>query len=321
MRLLDWLLGGSIPEPKLQSASEVVRDGDWLRIGNDFFGQYEVSPNDLFTFGWSDFHMETTSSGGTRNVSGRYVLLEGDSVILKGQMQRPNDGHVANNGTFAVCDWMFTTGLKGTFRLIDKSGNPLISHLFEANLNKCGISIDGRFAVCQTCNADSSDGNKLSFFDVKSGKLLWKIYPPTGWADSYKFDVEKGILYSCHRDKGEFAYSFSGEFLDAARWRDVLFTKGNSWEVVFAVSEALAEAKKTNTTPDYAALLATLDQTRVRSQADRPDMQAQIERAIAEIYDMQNMVAEAIQHYETAISLDAKVGVKRRLYALRKRAS
>ena len=171
MGLLDWLFGNSEVAGKPKRAGSVVRDGDWLRIpGIDFYGQYVVSANGQFTFGWCDSHTDVSSNGGTRNVSGRYVLVEGERVALMGQMQRPNDGRVANNGTFAVCDWMFTTALKGTFRVIDRSGTSLVAHLFKANLYRCGISDDGQWAVCQTANADNRDGNKLTFFEVLSGK-------------------------------------------------------------------------------------------------------------------------------------------------------
>lgn len=319
MGLLDWLFGNSEVAGKPERTG-VIRDGDWLRISDiGFFGQYAVSANGQFTFGWCDSYMDVSSSGRTRNVSGRYVLVEGERVVLTGQMQRPDDGHVANNGTVAVCDWMFTTALKSTFRVIDRNGNPLVAHLFKANLYRCSISDDGQWAVCQTCNADKRDGNKLTFFEVLSGKLLWQIEPLTGWADSYKFDVGEGLIYSFHRDKGEFAYHFSGEFLDAQRWRNTQIQKGRGWEALAAVSEILDEARSTGVAPDYSAVLAMLEQNRERSKADDADMQAQVERAIAEIYDAQEKLPEAIQHYEMAIRFNPKVGAKRRLDALRKR--
>ena len=320
MRLLDRLFGNSQVAGKPARTGLVVREGDSLRIsGIDFYGQYAVSANGQFTFGWCDSDMDVGSSGRTRNVSGRYVLVEGQRVVLTGQMQRPNDGRVANNGTFAVCDWMFTTAIKSTFRVIDRSGNPLIAHLFKANLYRCGISDDGQWAVCQTCNADNRDGNKLTFFEVLSGKLLWQIEPLTGWADNYKFDVEERLLYSSHRDKGDFAYRVSGEFLDAQRWRNTQIEHGRGWEALAAVSELLDEARSTGVAPDYVAVLAMLEQTRERSKADDADMQAQVERAIAETYDAQEKFPEAIQHYEVAIRLNPKVVAKRRLDALRKR--
>jgi hypothetical protein len=198
----------------MKSASRVIRTTDGIMFSNDFFGQINVSTNRLFTLGWHDSHQKFTVNGKIRNMPGRYILLEGENLILTGEMQRPNDGHVSNMGTFAFCDWTFTNELKGTFRVIDKSGKQLISHVFKANLYNCGISDDGLFAVCQTCSSPHNDGDKLGFFDIKSGKLLWMLAPPTGAAEKYKFDVEKKILHLFFQEKGEFSYSFSGEFKD-----------------------------------------------------------------------------------------------------------
>lgn len=206
--------------------TDIICEGEWLTIPRiDFFGQYSVSANKQFTFGWCDGHEESVNSL-TRKIPGQFVLLEGQDVILKGRMPRPNDGHVANNGTFAVCDWMATGKLNGTFMVVDRNGSHRIAHLFKANLHNCSISNDGQFAVCQTCNADSHDGNKLSLFDVSSGKLLWQVAPTSGWADTYRFDIEKQLLYTCHRTEGEFAYSFEGLFHDTAKWETASEAKG-----------------------------------------------------------------------------------------------
>jgi len=62
-------------------------------------------------------------------------------------MARPNDGKVADNGTFIFNDWGFGDGLKGTFRAFDSLGQNLIVRRFRANLLNNGISFDGRFAV------------------------------------------------------------------------------------------------------------------------------------------------------------------------------
>ena len=216
----------NLPLPRSTVKNEVSRESEWLTIDKiDFFGQYVVSETKQFTFGWCDSCQES-HNGRTRNISGRFVLLEGNDIILNAQMPRPNNGHVANNGTFAVCDWMARGKLNGKFMVLDRSGLHKIAHLFRANLHNCGISSDGQFAVCQTCNADNQDGNKLSFFEVQSGKLLWQVEPASGWADTYRFDVEKKCLYMCHRDGGEFAYNFSGLFLDAAKWETAREAKG-----------------------------------------------------------------------------------------------
>src|SRR6266852_5901740 len=81
----------------------------------DFVGLCARSPNKRFTLAWVD--------GGPDGARiGRYLLLDGKTVVAEGKMARPNDGKVADNGTFVLNDWGSLEALSGTFRACAPDG-------------------------------------------------------------------------------------------------------------------------------------------------------------------------------------------------------
>ena len=91
-----------------------------------FHGPFSASQNGRYIVAWCDFDYAQGVGGFRKKGKGSYVLLEKDKVILKGKIQRPNEAHVADNGTFVINDWMFGEGLKGTFYAIDCKGKEII---------------------------------------------------------------------------------------------------------------------------------------------------------------------------------------------------
>ena len=168
---------------------------DFLIIDSiDFGGPFTTSPNGSYTLTW-DYEKS-------------YILLGKDEIILRGEIQGPSDGHVADNGNLVLNCIALSKNLGGTFYAIDRQGNVLVKKCFQANLFNNGISSDGMFAVCQTCNSDNEDGDKLSFFDLCTRKMLWTKPPESDWADSYEFDVNNGFLYLVYKDRSRYAYNF-----------------------------------------------------------------------------------------------------------------
>jgi len=237
---------------------------------------------------------------------------------LSGKMQRPNDGRVADNGTFVLNDWMFGEGLKGTFYAIDRQGNVVTRKLFQANLFNNGISSDGRFAVCQTCNSDNADSGILCFFDLLAGAILWAKPPESGWADSYEFDVEKELLYLVYMDVGKFVYNFSGEFLDSERWQTERIKRANGFELSAIARERFQSLDKVVNTETGEEILTLLEQALQRGLDNYPNEQAMVYRTMGEVFEALGEKLKAIEHYERALRLNPKVGIKRRLDTLRK---
>jgi hypothetical protein len=167
----------------------------------EVFAQFTRSPNREFLLIWRDEWV-----AGKSRTKGSYYLFKNESELCKGHLLRPNDGHLADNGSFIFCDWLFTDKLASAFYAFDSNGEKLIEKKFRANLYNAAISADGMFAACQTAvNAASRHGELLTLFDLGRRTELWHVRPPF-WPEKYEFDTSmrmlviqssRGIYQSC----------------------------------------------------------------------------------------------------------------------------
>ena len=111
----------------------------------DFVGERISSPDGRFTLLWRDRHWAYGEP-----VAGRYLLIDGETVLVDQGMERPQDGKVADGGNFILNDWGDSDALSGTFRAFRSDGSVILARSYSANLLNNGLSDDGRLAVCQT---------------------------------------------------------------------------------------------------------------------------------------------------------------------------
>ena len=307
-------------EQRLGDAS-LSADG-WLTIDSiGYFGQYVKSPNGRYTFSWVESPIMEGPDGRSRKPQGTYLLMDGKGVVLKGRMPRPNDGVVSDVGVFAINDWTFGDGLAGVFNVMSPRGEALLKKRFRANLNNCGISSDGRFAVCQTCNSDhDAHSGMLFFFDVASGQLLWKKEPETGWASSYEFDVANRLLFLCYEGIGKYRYTFEGQCLDEERWRIESRAKRlqnpSGYDLVYIAEEKLGEIETGKASADQYAAVESMLKRSVGMDISE-NIKAQAHRRLGEVAEKLDRPSDAIREYERALELNPKVGCKRRLAQLK----
>ena len=306
---------------KSQYTDSVSKIGSrMIRVASmNFFGPYSESLNKKFLVGWSDSDSEQGIGGFRESGEGSYILAENGKVIVTGKLQRPNDGKVANNGTFIINDWMFGEGLCGTFYAFDKIGTNLIKYHFEANLYNNGISEDGKYAVCQCANSDTEDGGVLAFFDLEIGRILWKKSPESGWADSYLFDCQNHYLYLVYRDKGKFRYTFEGEFIDKDKWEDARIKYASSFELSLIARDRFKEVSDNLSNEEAEEILSLLSKSLNKGLDEYPNEKASVYRTIGEVHEALGKIDDAIKNYELALQINPKVGVKRRLNALKKK--
>lgn len=283
----------------------------------DFVGEYCVSPNERYTLAWSDFDRSAGRGGYRESGHGRYILMESDVPIVDGDLERPHDGKVSNDGIFVLNDWMFTQALIGTFYAFEKNGSLLLKQRFRANLYNNGLADDGRYGVCQLANSDKSDGGTLAFFDLVDCKLRWQISPRTGWADYYDFDSQSELLYLGYRDLGAFKYGFSGEFLDSESWERSQIENGDAF-AVYSIAKNKIECAQGDVSTDVAYEILTLLDVAFDRSREYPYQQAAIQRTKGEVHEALDEPGKALVCYEEALRIDAKVGVKRKIIALRK---
>ncbi len=284
-----------------------------------FFGPYAESPNLDYLIAWSDFDPSYEVGGYRKMGHGSYVLVKNGNVICSGQLERPNDGQVANNGTFVLADWLFGDGLKSIFYTFSSNGNKIIHHTFSANMLNTGLSESGQFAVVQLANSDSDDGGCLAFFDLFQKELLWKQVPIPGWANSYQFNDETKRLGLIFQDKGIYEYTYDGVFADSARWDEDRIKYASGFELVSIAQEKLKQFSDTRLKQEDADDILNILKRALKTNLNKyPNEQAKAYRVIGEVYETLGDVSMAIEMYEKAIKLDPKVGVKRQLEKLKK---
>lgn len=271
----------------------------------DFVGPRACSPNGRYTLLWSDRYWVDGSL-----VGGRYFLVERDLVATGGSMERPQDGKVADDGTFILNDWGASDQLSGTFRAFRSDGSEILSRRFSANLLNNGLSRDGRLAVCQTCNAlGSPDSSILCVFDLERRAEVASWVPESGWARGYEFPGGERIRM-LRGDRPPLDYSLKGEFLDRRVWLEDEVHRGT----LYVIRKALAEGEAAAGLP-MDALRAGV--ARAIADGDQRFV-ADAWRLLGEIEEAAGDAAAALEAYEQALAINPKIGVAKKAASLRK---
>ena len=317
MGVLSRLLGGGAASRGGNRIEPSGFSGNFVTVQpRGFFGQHSRSSNGRFTLVWRYSDEEGSRGGARASGKGRYILLDGESIVCEGRMDRPNDGKVADNGVFIFNDWhFFAQELRGTFCAFRPDGEKILSVRFKANLYNNGLSRDGRYAVCQTANSDDErDGNILTVFDLVEGRELARWRPESGWANGYEFseDGERILLMNPQRSK--LAYTLSGGFIDRQKWTDEALARGD----VYVVERVLDEAGEHPSAELLKRLIASVDIGLKIAGDVAPGMRAYMLRMKGRCLDALGEPAAALECFDAALSLNPKVGAKRRADQIRK---
>ena len=228
--------------------------GKWLRLASeDFFGPCLRARNGRFVLAWRNADVVPKTGEVTR--PGRFLLIDGEKVCVRGDVRRVLTASIAETGVFLIaCGPQQIGDQQGTVYLIAPEGEILIKHRVGAWLGSSGISDDGDYAVCQATLGESPDeGGKLHFFDVEARSLAWKKKPETGWASRFELDTGKRILVAYYGGPGRehsYRYSFDGRCLDLDPWSEEQTRSRLRWlkeraaahEILNAARRRLAEA-------------------------------------------------------------------------------
>ena len=319
MGLFSWLFGGRGPAAAgdaIHAPAAVIvshYSDRFVRIEElDFFGQFARSPNGRYRLVWRDGNDEGTIGGHRYEGLGRYILLDGDEPNVDGRAERPQDGKVADNGTFIINDWLFGDGLNGRFLAARADGSRILERQFTANLFNNGLSPDGGFAVCQTANAPGNqDSSLLALFDFTAGEEIASWQPESGWAQSYDFDAANQRLYLVYSDGERVGYAFDGMMVEREAWLARRIERGD----LFVIGRVLKEAGGAPPADVSEQLIKGLDHA---SGAGEVQNRARALRLKGELLECLGKAALALEAYDEALLYDPQVGVSRRAEKLRK---
>jgi len=304
------------------SGKKISYHNDFVEIPSiGFFGLCKKSHSGEWIISWSDSDDQQHRSGYRESGHGRYVLYNAtqDKIVLQGKLERPNSGNVANNGNFSIEDWHFGGDLSGIFYVFSANGSKLIKKRLEANIFNSGISNSGRYAICQTANAPTSDGNRLIAFDVENTTQLFSIHPTTEWADKYKFIEDESYFAVVINKIGTFRYDIQGNFIDLAKY-DAARLQSDRFEVALLAAKEILKKPELSNQQAQAALKAVLRARALGADKDQ-SWKAEALKIQGSAHEFLSNKEEALSAFDEALKINPKIGVKRRADSLRKKLS
>ncbi|HEY4317155.1 MAG TPA: tetratricopeptide repeat protein [Herbaspirillum sp.] len=259
-------------------------------------------------------------SPGDERARGRVALVDypRDELLHKLDfVVRPFNCAVSDAAIYAVYDAGDNAGLQSDVIVIAPDGRELFERHYEAIVFSLGISDCGRYVAVQTANAPGPDGCILEVLDIKEQSRLFTVHPATQWALTYSFEIANGELQKLwvdQRELGAFSYSASGIFLEDQRYREVKLDKGD-----YSMKVMTAQGLLKNDSSQESAIvaLAAAEVALVQGAKDRDDWASLAHRVRGEALERLERLPEALDAYDSALTLNPKIGVLKRAKVLR----
>lgn len=275
------------------------------------------SPSGTYVLLWRDAADDGSAVGDRTAGPGRYRLIEqGGDLRCDGRLERPNDGKVADNGTFALADWQFGDGLHCRFLVMTADGQPVIDEAFGANAHRVAISDDGRFAAIHLAsNPDAPEYDELfALYDVTRGRKLWSKPLECGRAEGVAFDPGRAIVHVTTKTFGSFGYGLLDGSTDESAIREAILARGTGFEILTLVTDEVGSGQLA---PERGRRLVADCERASAMLGEYPGHAARALRLAGEILHAQGDLDGALALWDRALATDSKVGVRRRAAALR----
>lgn len=302
---------GAKKHPDVVSASFL---GNIVSISpGKFLGGYSKSDNGVWAICWMDSyrHPDVTIGGHRDSGHGQYILFsipENKICVHSHDLERPNNGHVSDNGIFVLEDWHFGSSLSGTFWVLSNDGGVLIRQHVDVNMYTSGISPDGAVAYF-------SAGGIMYVFDVQAQKLLFSAPSILNFDDGFERSDCEDFLFFVSEEFGKFKYSKSGEFTDISQYKNAQLMSDQYWSVISA-AEWLMENEHSKEVCEK--IIKRIDDF-LDNHRDKIDGNyASIIRTRGNAYEALGDIAGALKDYRLAVDLYPKIGLKRKIKSLEK---
>jgi tetratricopeptide (TPR) repeat protein len=273
------------------------------------FCEYTKSDNGQYTLAFCDGDPFKHIGGHRQEGKGFYFLIANNVFAVMGQIERPNDGKVANNGWFIINDWLFTDNPESVAYCFDNKGDIVIQKKLKANLLANAISKNGSFALFQTANSDNDYGNNLLFYDLKTQQLLWKKKCDFAWPKKYSILEDERKINLHFTDIGTVSLDWEGNIIDRQEYQ-LKYVSSLSGNRLVYESIGLLSGTITNQT------LINLLEKGVNDNNTSPNTKAVGYKFLGELFETENL-QKAYAYFEKALECNPKIGLKRKLLALK----
>jgi len=273
-----------------------------------FYGSEQFSPNKIYCISYNDGHFEND-----KWKNGNIALIKDSKLLFKRKLQRPDECFVSNDGIVICCDGLNSDALTGKFLILDSSGKQMFSKITTANLGNCAISNNSEIALFETFASNTDDGHKFFIVDVVQRQIIQKFERPASF-NSAEIDTEnKRIKLKDHRG---FIYEidFEGNQTNEKQYENQILTEGSIYDRLCLYANKPNEAKLKDA--NYLDLLTKAITDKDASYSFGKDG---LYRMIGEYYEANGDILKTIKNWEKAIEINPKIGIKRKLDALKKK--
>jgi hypothetical protein len=266
----------------------------------NFFGTIVPSENNEYLVGFEE--------GESERSKGKILLIKNNEVLFQKRLYRPNDGVVSNNGCIAICDYLsWDSNLGGMFYIFDEKGNEIFTKKTTANLGKCFISYDSRYAIFETYGSPTDDSNKIFVINVFERRIISKFDRPFSFVEAI-IDSLKERIKLISNSRFIFEIDLLGNQINIEEYKKSIHDKGDLLEKIRCLEEY--EANKLLANTDYINyLLESLKDENVLYSYGKD----RLLRRIGEYYEFHGDIDNTIKYWKEAIKLNPKIGVKKKL--------
>ena len=274
-----------------------------------FYGTESYSKNGLYCVYYSDGYYE-----GEKWKNGEIALINVNekSLLFKKRIKRPNDCKVSNNGIIVCPDWQSHKGSSGKLIILNSKGEKLFERRTTANLGNCFISMDSKIVVFETYSSETPDSNKIFVVDVNKSEIIHSFSRPITFHDAQIDTEDLTINFITHED---FSYKidFEGNHLNKDEYENQILELGSLIDSIL-LFESKSDREKFES-KDY---LDILDKALKDKEASEYFGKDKIYRKLGEYYEANGELENTIKYWELALEINPKIGVSRKLKALKK---
>lgn len=283
----------------------------------NYWGEVCKSPNEKFFVHYgTNLGEEEYGYQNGQSVTCKFLEIKNSKVALITELffERPDRVVINDEGFFVVREMFNDYDKANELHGFDPTGQLLSKRKWVASIGEISLDPNTPIVAFETFKSGSSDSEQIILFDIAADKEITRFNKPF-WCDELKLVPAKSMIVVSNRRFGEMKFDFSGTRLNEDEYIRSLIVKGKITEAVwFHEKEFDDELLFEN--ENYVNLLL--------EGSNNPDFlmnygEDKLHRRLGEFYEFQGDFEKTLAHWEKALALNPKVGVKRRFDSIRKK--
>lgn len=317
--------------PTALNGPEVVKFGeDLFEIRSlNFMGRGIRSANQRWFLAYGQIHDPNASNWSSDDPTGALILYDHGKLVTRlDGLCRPETVAICDAGVFAVYEWGPSCEFLGPrclLQVFTAVGERIFRHRAGAAIELPTISADGKLLAFLTLAAARGssrpeDGESIFLIDLVSSAILWQEEVPAVWPSALAFDGAACHVLLYGQEGQVFRYTYEGEFLDKKLVADHQLKCAQTDEYGYQLLEHARTLFNADSTEHLRTETFTQITDLIRQALGKklsPSTQASAHRLIGELLEMQGDIQSALNEYTLALDLNPKIGLKRKVQAMR----